>query len=61
MSRSKRSPSIPPELVDLVERLRATLVEINDSEQDCMANVVASASHAQRVGPVLPNVSSAAR
>jgi hypothetical protein len=53
--------SLPPELVDLVERLRATLVEINDSEQDCMANVVASASHAQRVGPVLPNVSSAAR
>jgi hypothetical protein len=28
--------SLPPELVDLVERLRATLVEINDSEQDCI-------------------------
>ncbi|MDX6295867.1 MAG: hypothetical protein QOH50_5011 [Kribbellaceae bacterium] len=41
--------SLPPELVDLVERLRATLVEINDSEQDCMANVVASASQAQHV------------
>jgi hypothetical protein len=36
--------SLPPELVDRVEQLRAKLVEINCSEQTCMANAVASAS-----------------
>ncbi len=44
--------SLPPELVDPVERLRATLVEINDAEQTCMTTVVATASHATRVPEV---------
>ncbi|MGB9280406.1 MAG: hypothetical protein WCB57_10055 [Pseudonocardiaceae bacterium] len=44
--------SLPSGLVDLAERLRVTLVEINDSEQGCMASVVASASHAPRVPEV---------
>ena len=36
--------SLPPELAEPVEELRATLVEINGSELTCMINVVASAS-----------------
>jgi hypothetical protein len=48
--------SLLPELVDPVERLRATLVEINDSERSCMttvvATVVATASQAIRVPEV---------
>jgi predicted nucleic acid-binding protein len=35
--------ALPPELADPLEELRAKLVEINDSEQTCMTNVVASA------------------
>jgi hypothetical protein len=45
-------PSLPPELVDPVERLRAKLVEINGSEQTCMINVVASASQGKRLSEV---------
>jgi hypothetical protein len=44
--------SLPPELVDPVERLRATLIGINDSEQTCMTTVVTTASHATRVPEV---------
>ncbi|MGH3856499.1 MAG: hypothetical protein ACRDR6_24025 [Pseudonocardiaceae bacterium] len=36
--------SLPPELAEPVEQLRAALVEINGSEQGCMTSVVASAS-----------------
>jgi hypothetical protein len=43
-----RCPSLPPELADPVERLRAKLVEVNGSEQTCMINVVASASQGKR-------------
>lgn len=39
--------SFPPELTDLVEQLRATLVEINSSEQSCMISAVDSASQAR--------------
>jgi hypothetical protein len=35
--------ALPPELAAPVEQLRAKLVEINGSEQNCMTNVVASA------------------
>jgi hypothetical protein len=35
--------ALPPELADPLKELRAKLVEINDSEQTCMTNVVASA------------------
>jgi hypothetical protein len=48
-------PSLPPELADRVDRLRVKLVEINGSEQACMTNVVASASHGQRL-PVIQAV-----
>ncbi|MFY9806728.1 MAG: hypothetical protein WAK86_05620 [Pseudonocardiaceae bacterium] len=41
--------SLPPELVDPVQRLRVKLVAITDSEQSDMTNIVASASHAERV------------
>ena len=41
--------SLPPELVDSVDRLRVKLVKITDSEQSDMTNVVASASHTERV------------
>jgi hypothetical protein len=44
--------SLPPELVDPVERLRATLIEVNESEQTCMITMVAPASHATRVPEV---------
>lgn len=44
--------SLPSELVDPVEQLRAKLVEINGSEQTCMTNVVAGASQ----GKGLPEV-----
>lgn len=44
--------SLPPELADSVEQLRAKLVEINGSEQACMTNVVASASQGKRVPEV---------
>jgi hypothetical protein len=44
--------SFPPGLADPVERLRATLVEINGSEQTCMTDAVASASQ----GNSLPEV-----
>ena len=37
--------AVPPELTDPVEQLRAKLVEINGSEQNCMTHVVASAPH----------------
>ena len=36
--------SLPPELAEPVEQLRAALVEINGSEQGCMTSAVASAS-----------------
>jgi hypothetical protein len=45
-------PSLPPELADPVERLRAKLVEINGSEQTCMINVVANASQGKRLPEV---------
>lgn len=44
--------SLPPELVDPVERVRAKLIEVNDSERNCVTNVLASTSHAQRVPEV---------
>jgi predicted nucleic acid-binding protein len=44
--------TLPPELAEPVERLRAKLVEINGSEQTCMTNIVASASQ----GKGLPEV-----
>jgi hypothetical protein len=44
--------SLPPELADPVEQLRAKLVEINTSEQTCMSNVVASASQGKRLPEV---------
>lgn len=44
--------SLPPELADPVEQLRANLMEINGSEQICMTNVVASASQ----GKSLPEI-----
>ena len=44
--------AFPPELADPVEQLRATLVEINGSEQTCLANVVASASQGKRLPEV---------
>jgi hypothetical protein len=44
--------SLPPELTGPVEQLRATLVEINDSELTCMTTTVASAWH----GKSLPEV-----
>jgi hypothetical protein len=45
-------PSLPPELADPVERLRAKLVEINGSEQTCMTTVVASALQGKRLPEV---------
>lgn len=36
--------SLPPELADPIEQLRAKLVEINGSEQTCMTNAMASPS-----------------
>ncbi len=44
--------SLPPELADPVEQLQTKLVEINDSEQTCLTNIVASASQ----GKNLPEV-----
>jgi hypothetical protein len=44
--------SLPPELVEPVERLRAELVEINGSEQTSMTTAVASSSH----GKSLPEI-----
>ncbi len=44
--------SLPPELADPVERLRTRLVEINDSEQTCMTNVVTSALQGKSVTEV---------
>jgi hypothetical protein len=44
--------ALPPELADPLEELRAKLVEINDSEQTYMTNVVASAPR----GKSLPEV-----
>ncbi|HEX8769362.1 MAG TPA: hypothetical protein VF711_01195 [Acidimicrobiales bacterium] len=44
--------ALPPELADPVERLRAQLLEINDSEQTSMTNVVASASQGKRLPEV---------
>ena len=44
--------ALPPELAGPVEQLRATLVEINGSEQTCLANVVASASQGKRLPEV---------
>ncbi len=44
--------SLPTELADSVEQLRAKLVEINSSEQTCMTNAVASASHGKRLPEV---------
>ncbi len=44
--------SLLPELVDPLEQLRAKLVEINKSEQNCMIDIVTSASH----GTSIPEV-----
>jgi hypothetical protein len=44
--------SLPPELVDPVEQLRAKLVEINGSEQTCMTNAAASASQGKSIPEV---------
>jgi hypothetical protein len=44
--------SLPPELVEPVEQLRAKLVEINTSEQNCMIDIVTSASR----GTSIPEV-----
>jgi hypothetical protein len=44
--------SLPPELVAPVEQLRAKLVEINTSEQNCMIDIVTSASR----GTSIPEV-----
>lgn len=44
--------SLPPELANHVEQLRAKLVEINGSEQDCMTSVAASASQGKRLPEV---------
>jgi hypothetical protein len=44
--------SLPPELVDPVEQLRAKLVKINTSEQTCMIDIVTSAAR----GRSLPEV-----
>jgi hypothetical protein len=42
--------ALPPELAAPVEQLRAKLVEINDSEQNCMTHVVASAPQGKLPG-----------
>jgi hypothetical protein len=44
--------ALPPELADPLEELRAKLLEINDSEQTCMTNVVASAPHGKSFSEV---------
>ena len=44
--------SLPPELAEPVEQLRAALVEINGSEQDCMISAVASASQTKSLPEV---------
>ena len=44
--------SLPPQLADPVEQLRAKLVEINNSEKTCMSNVEASASQGKRLPEV---------
>ncbi len=44
--------SLPPELADPIEQLRAKLVEINGSEQTCMINVLASASQGKSLSEV---------
>ena len=44
--------SLLPELVESVEQLRAKLVEINTSEQNCMIDIVTSASR----GTSIPEV-----
>jgi hypothetical protein len=44
--------SLPPELADPVEHLRARLVAINSSEQSCMTSVAASASQGRRLPEV---------
>jgi hypothetical protein len=49
MSSSLPSCSLPRELADPVAQLRAKLVEINDFEQTCMTNAVASASQGKRL------------
>src|SRR5947209_17926402 len=41
--RSRSMSALPPELAAPLEELRAKLVEINGSEQNCMTHVVASA------------------
>jgi hypothetical protein len=55
MSFSPLSPSLPPELADPIVQLRAKLLEINDSEQTCMTDAVASASQGKRL-PVVQAV-----
>lgn len=47
--------SLPPEMADAIEQLRAKLVEINGSEQTCMTNAVASVSHGKSL-PVIQAV-----
>ena len=44
--------SLPPELADPVEQLRATLMEVNGSERSCMTSAVASASQAKSLPEV---------
>ncbi len=44
--------SLPPELVERVEQLRAKLVEINTSEQNCMIDIMTNASR----GTSIPEV-----
>ena len=44
--------SLPPELADPLEQLRAKLVEINGSEQTCMIDAVASTSPGKRLPEV---------
>jgi hypothetical protein len=44
--------SLPPELAEPVEQLRAKLLEINGSEQTCITTIVASASQ----GKSLPEI-----
>ena len=45
-------PAFPPELAGPVERLRAKLLEINNSELTCMTNVVTRASQGMRLPEV---------
>ena len=45
-------PAFPPELAGPVERLRAKLLEINNSELTCMTNVMIRASQGMRLREV---------